>query len=586
VNAYQLIDGLSLAFFALLAMWAAVVRRHWFLRFAVVSGCLLAALFIPAYEVVIEFGLMVSIILAGVWLARGGTLKPRMSLETALLAMVVVAVVAAVAARLPDLALATWIELITVGISGGLLAILLLWISAGQASKKVRAIWGSVGLLIVFALYHFGKTASNATHSWQGGNNWLEHFVRSYRSDFILGWLLDQLPAIGITCVVCLAAIALARASGWFTVIPRSSEDPTFSAALARCALVGLAALVVTPLLMLFYRLLTPPPIPAPVLTSPNGFDDLVAAGRMVPAGITTPQQVFGNANSPAPNETQLAAELLSLQPVFDQIDKGLSREVAADLRTFVGTPNQSDLDRDALRAAEQALWLRYAQKRRFGNTAEQADAAFRILEFVQKAYHGAGIKWFEYSLSSQTPEFVVGELRLLLPRADARQCREYALRLYELDQACESLDEQGKVEALLDSQSGWNSHAGIILDEWSGFDTYKWFGDDRKRREAERRAVVLEFALRAYCLEHHRLPHHLDALRPEILPGIPDDPYGLGPMKMKHATDGVAVYGVGLDGDDDGGTPHRVDAAGRVYVNENDVVYPMSAKMLGLEQE
>ncbi len=103
MTVYHLIDALPAAFFGLLGIWAAVVRRHWFLRFTVVCVFLLVCLLIPAYEVVIEFGIAITLIMAGVWISRGFQRERfRFSLESALLAMVVVAIGSAVVAKVPE----------------------------------------------------------------------------------------------------------------------------------------------------------------------------------------------------------------------------------------------------------------------------------------------------------------------------------------------------------------------------------------------------------------------------------------------------------------------------------------------------
>jgi hypothetical protein len=62
VNAYQIVDALCASFFALLGIWAAVVRRRWILRFALVTAVLLSTLLAPAYEVALEFATQISII--------------------------------------------------------------------------------------------------------------------------------------------------------------------------------------------------------------------------------------------------------------------------------------------------------------------------------------------------------------------------------------------------------------------------------------------------------------------------------------------------------------------------------------------
>jgi hypothetical protein len=43
VDASHVIDAFSASFFGLLSIWTAVDRRHWFVRFVVVSGILLDA---------------------------------------------------------------------------------------------------------------------------------------------------------------------------------------------------------------------------------------------------------------------------------------------------------------------------------------------------------------------------------------------------------------------------------------------------------------------------------------------------------------------------------------------------------------
>lgn len=65
-----------------------------------------------------------------------------------------------------------------------------------------------------------------------------------------------------------------------------------------------------------------------------------------------------------------------------------------------------------------------------------------------------------------------------------------------------------------------------------------------------------LQLAVRAYLLEHRRLPQGLMALVPSYLPHVPADPFGEGPMKSVATADGLAVYSIGPDGIDDGGKP------------------------------
>src|SRR5205085_10074692 len=65
--------------------------------------------------------------------------------------------------------------------------------------------------------------------------------------------------------------------------------------------------------------------------------------------------------------------------------------------------------------------------------------------------------------------------------------------------------------------------------------------------------------AVAALAVERHRLargawPASLDALVPDFLPGVPDDPFDGRPLRYRRLADGVVVYSVGPDGADDGG--------------------------------
>lgn len=78
---------------------------------------------------------------------------------------------------------------------------------------------------------------------------------------------------------------------------------------------------------------------------------------------------------------------------------------------------------------------------------------------------------------------------------------------------------------------------------------------------EARRRGMVLLLALRAYELEHGRVPETLDALVPECLPRIPEDPFAAGQLfrYLPRDVPGLppeawAVYSVGYNITDDGG--------------------------------
>ncbi|MEO6908005.1 MAG: type II secretion system protein GspG, partial [Abditibacteriaceae bacterium] len=68
---------------------------------------------------------------------------------------------------------------------------------------------------------------------------------------------------------------------------------------------------------------------------------------------------------------------------------------------------------------------------------------------------------------------------------------------------------------------------------------------------------VMVEFALRAYFLEHGKYPETLTALTPDYLQNLPDDPFAANqPLRYKTNNKAYTLYSIGPDGKDDGGKP------------------------------
>ncbi len=73
---------------------------------------------------------------------------------------------------------------------------------------------------------------------------------------------------------------------------------------------------------------------------------------------------------------------------------------------------------------------------------------------------------------------------------------------------------------------------------------------------QAKNDLLMLEFALRAYRLEHGNYPAALEQLAPGHLQAIPTDPFGAGEiLKYQRTTNGYTLYSNGPNGKDDHGT-------------------------------
>jgi hypothetical protein len=74
------------------------------------------------------------------------------------------------------------------------------------------------------------------------------------------------------------------------------------------------------------------------------------------------------------------------------------------------------------------------------------------------------------------------------------------------------------------------------------------------RRSHAEMRCAAVLLALERYRRAHGRWPERLEELTPRYLARVPLDPFDGRPVKYARRGDGVTVYSVGLDGEDDGG--------------------------------
>jgi hypothetical protein len=71
-------------------------------------------------------------------------------------------------------------------------------------------------------------------------------------------------------------------------------------------------------------------------------------------------------------------------------------------------------------------------------------------------------------------------------------------------------------------------------------------------------RCATVALALERFRRDHGRWPDTLDALVPNYLSAVPNDPQDGKPLRFKHRPDGVIVYWIGPDGKDDGGKLNR----------------------------
>ncbi len=86
----------------------------------------------------------------------------------------------------------------------------------------------------------------------------------------------------------------------------------------------------------------------------------------------------------------------------------------------------------------------------------------------------------------------------------------------------------------------------------------YEKFVQACVRNQAYLRCAYVALAVERYRLAHGRWPDSLADVVPEFLRKLPGDPYNGQSLHYRRTTDGVLIYSVGPDGNDDGGKIDR----------------------------
>jgi hypothetical protein len=552
LNAEYLVDAATTSFVASIGIAAAVVRRHWFLRFAAVGGVLALGLLVPAYEIVIEFAIQVAVISAGVALWRGASIRrPRMSLETALLAMVVAAVMAAVVGAAPTFGWDTWARIVFLGLTLGVMSLLSLWIACGRASLPIRLFGGALGVVVFIAIFHFGIALRDAYYSSQRGIDWWSYLVNCYRPHFLAGWLLQVAPSIALGVITFTSLLMLARASGWFTEGDSTDDQARFGRLVKTISRVCLCAgfgVIAAGNVYLLYRLCTPPDHLSVNIPSDNGYDDIVAAGKMVDARLQASTRQDWSTYS----DFDLARLVNDLKPAFARLNAGLQKPCVV-VRRGSDSPLRAEEPRAVLDAAS-LFDLRYECLRRLNTSAEIAELSLQELRFAFESSRGQQLN---HSLEGYITGLVADRLYAALGALSASKCKEFAKRLTEIERLREPVEAKLERETIDTKRQSWQAHMTALVNEWNGTSiaaSHEGYLRNGRCAEAQMRLLVVQAALQAYWLDHRRLPERLDELVPEYLPAVPDDPMGDGPLKYARDRGVYRAYSVWHDGQDNGG--------------------------------
>jgi hypothetical protein len=397
-----------------------------------------------------------------------------------------------------------------------------------------------------------------STMYWRQGQDWLGSFAEWFEPDYLRSWLDWAVPTMVGTVVFVLIVVSLGRASGWFAASVPSGGGRLRRAWrwIARALLCVAIVWIAAPSAYLLYRLCTPPELPAAHIPADNGFDDFVAAGKLVDFSDL---QTFDLAQLSDDKIEELATRC---QPVLDRMEVGLAKS------SWVTCVYVSDEELAPIHASiERCLmaWnVRQESLRRADQHVELAHACVRILRFLHESNRGHRadgdvVQWYE--------ESIVDGLERCIGALSAQECRRLLAELEAIDRNREPLEAKIKRQRAYAYRADWQTHMEAVLAEQSSEDYQSEYETDLRLDKyliARLHVAMAELALQAYVHDHDRLPDSLTELVPEYLAQVPVDALGDGPLKYRREGDAYFAWSVGWDGEDNGGRYELRD--GRVY--------------------
>jgi len=294
-------------------------------------------------------------------------------------------------------------------------------------------------------------------------------------------------------------------------------------------------------------------------LPTPNGYDELLAAGEaviIVPPDIAQlPFELLRSAVRQNSNAIAMTHAALK-HPSVVRLDMQMPRQ-----------PNTTNLGN--LRALALLLVADGKVTEADGHTNEAAGIFTDAIDLGAATSHGGLL--IDYLTANAIQALGREQIERVAPSLDGATCTNLAMRISAADAKAEP------IKTVLDRDAAWR-RAGIdyirlTILKYSTRDSLGRIERNLAMRcaksHAELRVLETELALRACLLDRRQPPDTLGRLVPAYLPAVPGDPFSGQPLVYAHSTNGLLVYSVGPDRKDDGGTPIK-----RVGTNElGDIV-------------
>ena len=315
---------------------------------------------------------------------------------------------------------------------------------------------------------------------------------------------------------------------------------------ISRMALILLSLLMVLPAFAVCWRVAHPLPIPVTTLPSPNGYDELVEAGRIM-GNVNVPDSKAGRA--------ELEAFVVQYGRAYALAGAAIRKpcQVPVTWNDAYLTHRLSEIS--GIRQLARAFCAKARLAKLEGRTADAVAAYMDTIRLGQSAEQGGLL--VDLLMGNSIRGMGHGGIRDLRRELSARQCLELIRTHNELLNREEPLDGYVARDAIwADNAYGVQGRFLFLLYDVAGeiADDHRMLVRGCNRSLAKSRMLICDLAIQAYSLAHGRPPAKLGILVPDYLPEVPEDPFSGGTLVYRLTPDGYLLYSVGVDGVDDGG--------------------------------
>ena len=337
----------------------------------------------------------------------------------------------------------------------------------------------------------------------------------------------------------------------------------------AHWALMSFAILVACPLSYLYWIMSIHLPIPPQPNIDPNGYDRLMKISKRFDA-VDVPREAYDS--SLFGEEERWDEELGESVPVtqayrdahlkkFVSEHPDLLDEVqeALKLPSFVPV-NYTDFEKPtvsfdlfSLANSLQAIG-RHAEQH--GKVSHAIDAYLTVIR-VGHVAAGDGL-WIDHMLGTGCEEKGMKPLRAMRHDLTVERRRKLLEQLLGYEGAIGPLDECDKRDEIWATNS-YDCRMRFVRIAYQWNDKFQsWvqgIKDTADEHDASNRLLTTTLALDIYGDEHGDLPETLNELVPELLPKLPEDPFGPGPLLYRRLNaEKYVLYSRGRNRVDDGG--------------------------------